>query len=1214
MALTPMSRNSLYPSTSTEAPARLKTYARLPGDVAGEGRSSSRSRGPSGRWADAILKTTSRGAASASMPTEPVLQSTHKSLSQDCSQTASAVTGSLRTPPCERKSEPVISSLHHHDTLHRTISVSPDTAAPRAIAVAVHPPLSRGSKRFVSAAASAPASFPSATTSVASHASTSNTAAAPATLVSEHFSNQIALPLPLPVGMAGRTGRNRASTVSTVLQNGVNPPHTTVGISGTRSTRVDTPVHMSPQKLHAVPHISRGEGKSSSGNGGSGSASPLACIETHHAFAAAYASSPFFQRVTDAASTPQSSPDAPRPAASTASAIAEDKNNSLLQLQDVTPIPNAGDSQQGFQLLGQPRATAESGGESGQDSYRRDTANEDGSAGATPAVFSSPANAAPLQRSPFTGADNAFVAGGTPPWGMLPYVQSTPYPIGRALPHEQPVLFHRECNGNQDVAAKPFSRAASPSYTAQLSDTPGGLSTLPNGNMYSTGQRRNCSAVSRTATNSTVMSSAYPLTSPGSVSGHFSGIYASTPSSSSQAYANGRDQCSSRLTPGSSTQSCQKVVTSDSAPSAYAHVPNQQHLFLQKYYVDEVSGYDTHGSSLPSSNLTVPASACAAATAVVAAGQGLRSVSASASTAQVAAGGGSDFQCIARGLPGVTLEKQLLYASKGELAQLLLELASCNPDASRFIHSKAFFFVFRHEHRGEAVETCETCLEETPVMTAAAAAVNQNRQHYAADDGLGGGFTSKTAGIPNGDRSCEQSGVLKPPVTGTATHDHVIARCIFPVEAADDEDGDGDDSLTKIEHCDPTVTKGSAHATMPRRCLSAKDRRFSAELHPCLRWYGACRNATSCVYTTVPRNVCLRWILGSCSAGSECSGVHRLPFSCSPEVRRIYELNHGLARRDTPANMCASGVSLGHLLPIPPPFPACTLQARAPSANGSVAAASPTNLNENAPTPELSETCAGANKALGMRAAVMEGLEEKGVVHTPTDQPIQKDTFLRAGSTPHRHSQGRCVELCIPSMRMSEGCGSTPARTNGDTLLSDFSDAAITANACGPVDHEMPQYTGGVLFPGASATAASAAAPKRLGEAGVSSGSRMSGRVSSAGNSRCSTAEGFDSRTNSVSRYLGPQFDRAATAVPHCDDGRPANVAMGWAMQEPQPNPRKIIKSICGSVCDANDSLHVVPICPTGGSEGALIDVDDECDFSAPAAGTRTRMQSPMFQ
>ncbi|CBZ27031.1 glucoamylase-like protein [Leishmania mexicana MHOM/GT/2001/U1103] len=1102
------------------------------------------------------------------------------------------------------------------------------------MAVAVHPPLSRGSQRAVSAAASALASVSSATTSVALHASTSNTAFAPATLAPDRPLNQASPPPPLPFGTAVPMCQARVSTVSTVPQNGASPPQTTANTADRRSTRVHTPVHMRLQQFHAPTHTHRGEGKgNNNGSGGSGSGSPLAFMAAPHAFAATYASSPFFQRVADVAPTPQSSPDAPRAAASTASAIAQDDESSMLQLQDVTPITNAGDSQHDSQLPSQLRATGESGGDSGQYSFRQETTGHDGSAGATPAVSSAAANTAPLQSSPYTGAHNVFVAGGTPPWSTLPHVQSPPCPFVRVLPHQQSVLFPCDCNVSHGVAAKAFSQSVSPSDTARLWGTPGGLSTSQSVTMWSTGQRRSRGAVSVAAANGTATSSARPSTSPESVSGHFSSIYASPPPSSSQACANGRDQCCSPLpTPGSSRRGCQKAVTADSSSPACAHVPHQQHLFFQHYCVDGVSGYGTHGgpslSSFPNLTVTprsmwtsVSEAACAAATTTAAAGSGRLSASASTSTAQGASGGASDFSAIARGLSGVTLEKQLLHASKGELAQILLELASCNPEASRFIHSKAFFFAFRHEHGGEAVEAGEECPAVTQATTAAAAAVNKNGQHYALHGGLGNGFTPKAVDMPNDDCSCKQSGALKRTVTGVATlsgaaaaHDHVIARCIFPVEAADDEDGDGcgDDSLTKIKHPDPTVMKGATNATMPQRCLYPEDRAFSAELHPCLRWYGACRNATSCVYANVPRNVCLSWIRGSCMADTECSGVHRLPSPCPPEIRRIYELNHGLARRDTPANACAAWISLGHSLPIPPPFPACTSQARAPLSGGRVAAALPTSPNANAPTAELAEACVGANETLGMCAAMKEGLgEKKIVVQTPTDQSIHKDTFLGGASTPHRHPHGRDVEPSIPAMKMSERCGGPRTVTAGDASSWDLSNAAITADVCGLVDHEMLQYTGGILDAGASA---GAAAPPCLFDAGVRLGGRRSGMVSSAGNSRCSTAEGCDSHTNSVSRYLGPQFDRAATAVPHCNDGQSDSAAMSWAMQEQQPDPKKRIKSICGCVCDAKEPLQVVPLRPAGDAAGALADVDDECDFSAPAAGTRTRMQSPLYQ
>nr|CAJ2473331.1 unnamed protein product [Leishmania braziliensis] len=1203
---------------STESAMRLGSYARLSDDTAGEGSSSSM--GSSGRWADALLKNKSHGVASASSAVRELeSQFAHRPLSPDGSWAANTVASPACAPPRQRRSEATRASQNHHDNSHHCNSLAIGVAPPRAFAVAVHPPLPRGAQRAISGAAPAHTSGSSATASVTSHTSTKSTAPASAILTSYQPLNQGSVPLPRSFMTAAPAGPSHTSALFAVQQNGCHPPKPAVNTVERRSTRDSAPAPKHVQPFQALPHTQRGEG-THNGSGGSSSGGVLTSAATPYPFPATYASSPFFQRVDDTAPPPQSLSDVPHAAASMVRVTAQDDENPMLQLQDITPITNTGDSRQESQLLSHSRAAPQMGGDSGLFTYDHETANRDGGAGATPAVSFVTAGVAAGGPLPFPGVGNAVITGDAPPWSTLPHTQPPLCSATQVLSRQQPMFSPCERIINQSVSAEPFSKSASPSDTARLPGTPGGLSTSQSVTMCSTGKRRRRGGVSATAAHNTAMSSTGPLTSPESVSRHFSAIYASSPPSSS-AYASGRDQCSSTLlTPGSNGPSFQTAFTASSSPSAYACAPQQYHLPCQQYPID---GFGDHGGPFPPSHLTAtplstwapgPGAACATTMAMTV-GQVQGSASATAISAQDTAGGTPALSAIARSASGVSLEKRLLHASRAELTQVLLELARCNWEASRFIHSKAFFFAFRHKHGGEAVESCEGCAAAASATTARGAAAGKNGEHHAYQDGLGSGALSKGVDMPNGDRPREQSDVLKQPAAEAATlssaaavNDHIIARCIFPMEAADDEDGDGDDSSAMVGHPDPTVTEGgTADATMPQRHPCSEDRAFSTELHPCLRWYGACRNTTSCIYANVPRNVCLNWIRGSCMTNTECNGVHRLPSPCPPEIRRIYELNHGLACRGTPAIAYAIGASFGHALPIPPPFPPCISPAPAPFSSGSVAAAAPENSNADALAAELAENCAGANAAFVMCGGMTEELgESEGVVHTPKNQSIQKDTFLGGDSTPHRRQQGCDVEQSISSTTTLEKCGANHATTTGDASLWDSYGAATKANAGGPVDHEMMQYTDSILGAGA-------ADPPCFFYGGVPLGSRKGGMVSSAGSSRCSTAEGCESRLDSVSRYLGPQLDRAATTVPHCDDGWPDSAVIGSASQQQQADA-KSINSICRCIFEAKGPFHVVPARHAGDMTGTLADAEDECDFSVPTAGTRTRVQSPLYR
>lgn len=77
------------------------------------------------------------------------------------------------------------------------------------------------------------------------------------------------------------------------------------------------------------------------------------------------------------------------------------------------------------------------------------------------------------------------------------------------------------------------------------------------------------------------------------------------------------------------------------------------------------------------------------------------------------------------------------------------------------------------------------------------------------------------------------------------------------------------------------------------RHTTPESRAFATEAHPCLRLYGACRHTTNCIFKTLPRNLCLNWVRGSCAGGSDCGMVHRFPPNCPAQVEMIFELSHG---------------------------------------------------------------------------------------------------------------------------------------------------------------------------------------------------------------------------------------------------------------------------------------------------------------------------------
>ncbi|KPA85670.1 glucoamylase-like protein [Leptomonas pyrrhocoris] len=499
---------------------------------------------------------------------------------------------------------------------------------------------------------------------------------------------------------------------------------------------------------------------------------------------------------------------------------------------------------------------------------------------------------------------------------------------------------------------------------------------------------------------------------------------------------------------------------------------------------------------------------------------------------------------IASGLSGVALERQLLHASKEELVQILLELGSCNPEASRFIDAKAFFFAFRHEH---SRETTPAAAVDKPSGT-----LPMNTNSCSAE--------SKGEGEEQPRRKSVSEGAVKALLAvtageGTKSGNRSIARCIFPAEAAEDDeaDGEGDDSTNKVSgtgtHAIESLKPaGGSGGNLSWRRVRPEERPFCTDVHPCLRWYGACRNATSCAYASLPRNLCLNWVRGACVARAECSGVHRLPDPCPPELQRIYLLNHGLPR-------CDAGHAL-HALPVSPsPSPAVTPQTQ--------------------PSWQHSHGGVGAPAAAAAAAAMHNS--DGSALHTPCGQSIHKDAFMGGGSTPHRHHKQSPLE----GADMKTGTRLIP-RSAMDVLMDEDEAYAFTA----AVSH-MREL-------------------------------RLSGAASPTGSSS-STVED-KTRSGSVNRCLGHDFDNAVSPTCHTATG---TVTAGFTTEENNSpvvsHPANAIQQACvdyrGSVllpvCEAKTPLQVMPLRSVAAAVMREQEEEDYTDASAPAAGTRTRVQSP---
>ncbi|KAF8280763.1 hypothetical protein TcBrA4_0093540 [Trypanosoma cruzi] len=249
------------------------------------------------------------------------------------------------------------------------------------------------------------------------------------------------------------------------------------------------------------------------------------------------------------------------------------------------------------------------------------------------------------------------------------------------------------------------------------------------------------------------------------------------------------------------------------------------------------------------------------------------------------------------------LERELRAAEKDELLQVLLELSSCNPEAATFIQSKARLFSFRHTtttggKKGENTEDASGMDPSgTNKTTAASVSAKTSQQPQ---QGLSFGIIDRCSGLvhvtpskplafeedTSFSNSCEKAASM----SGTSPN-NLSSRNLSSAQML---------LQTPPNH-------GVTRARGERRCetsqtvvvdafVRAEDRPWCDKVHPCLRWYGSCRYPTSCPFVSSPQSLCLNWVRGSCVAGSECSGVHRLPDACPSEVLTVFELCHGADR------------------------------------------------------------------------------------------------------------------------------------------------------------------------------------------------------------------------------------------------------------------------------------------------------------------------------
>ncbi|RNF26420.1 glucoamylase-like protein [Trypanosoma conorhini] len=254
-------------------------------------------------------------------------------------------------------------------------------------------------------------------------------------------------------------------------------------------------------------------------------------------------------------------------------------------------------------------------------------------------------------------------------------------------------------------------------------------------------------------------------------------------------------------------------------------------------------------------------------------------------------------------LTGRALEKELRAAEKDDLLQVLLELSSCNQEAACFIQSKASLFSLRRatmSGRKQGENTDSAPASEAAATTTNTAASVPDKAPERLPKGVSFGIldrccdsTHVTPSKPltfeadtSLSNSCEKftsAGGASPANLSSRDTASMQVRLLTPSKQSVVQEG-GEKKRT------------SAQGVLAEACVKAEDRPWCNEVHPCLRWYRSCRHPTSCPFASMPQNLCLNWVRGSCMLGAECSGVHRLPDTCPSDVLTLFELCHGADR------------------------------------------------------------------------------------------------------------------------------------------------------------------------------------------------------------------------------------------------------------------------------------------------------------------------------
>ena len=187
------------------------------------------------------------------------------------------------------------------------------------------------------------------------------------------------------------------------------------------------------------------------------------------------------------------------------------------------------------------------------------------------------------------------------------------------------------------------------------------------------------------------------------------------------------------------------------------------------------------------------------------------------------------------------LERELHDGSKEDLVKLVMELCDLNNEVNNYVESKAQLF---------ALKPNQECASP-----------------YS--------YTSTTGGSPRSHDTAVPYTTETPLKQGAES---------IVTDSADAKGG-----------VTPQTPLEALHRDLESRHCTSEDRAFSQELHPCLRLYSNCRYPSSCFFRTCPRNLCINFLRGECTAGKDCSLVHRIPANATPQILHMVGVCRGEA-------------------------------------------------------------------------------------------------------------------------------------------------------------------------------------------------------------------------------------------------------------------------------------------------------------------------------